>query len=95
MAFVRTRPQAEADLEEIWWHIAQDNPDAADVFLDQIEERCAVLAQFPLMGTAREDLLPSLRSLVVGSYVVFYLPVNGGIEIVRVLHGRRDLDALF
>jgi toxin ParE1/3/4 len=95
MTFVRTRPQAEADLEEIWWYIAQDSPDAADVFLDQIEERCAVLAQFPLMGTAREDLLPSLRSLVVGSYVVFYLPVNGGIEIVRVLHGRRDLDALF
>jgi len=95
MAFVRTRPQAEADLEEIWWYIAQDSPDAADGFLDQIEERCAVLAQFPLMGTAREDLLPSLRSLVVGSYVVFYLPVNGGIEIVRVLHGKRDLEALF
>jgi len=95
MTFVRTRPQAEADLAEIWWYIAQDSPDAADVFLDQIEERCAVLAQFPLMGTAREDLLPFLRSLVVGSYVVFYLPVNGGIEIVRVLHGRRDLDALF
>lgn len=67
MAFVRTRPQAEADLEEIWWYIAQDSRDAADVFLDQIEERCAVLAQFPLMGTARGDLLPSLRSLVVGS----------------------------
>jgi len=95
MTFVRTRPQAEADLEEIWWYIARDSPDAADGFLDQIEERCAVLAQFPLMGTAREDLLPFLRSLVVGSYVVFYLPVNGGIEIVRVLHGRRDLDALF
>jgi len=95
MTFVRTRPQAEADLEEIWWYIAQDSPDAADGFLDQIEERCAVLAQFPLMGTAREDLLPSLRSLVVGSYVVFYLPVNGGIEIVRVLHGKRDLEALF
>jgi toxin ParE1/3/4 len=95
MAFVRTRPQAEADLEEIWWYIAQDNPDAADAFLDQIEERCAVLAQFPLMGTDREDLLPFLRSLVVGSYAVFYLPVIDGIEIARVLHGRRDLDALF
>jgi toxin ParE1/3/4 len=95
MAFVHTRPQAEADLEEIWWYIAQDNPDAADVLLDQIEERCAVVAQFPLMGTARHDLLPSLRSLAVGNYVVFYLPLNGGIEVARVLHGRRDLDALF
>jgi toxin ParE1/3/4 len=32
-------PQAETDLDDIWWYIAQDNPDAADRFLDKIEER--------------------------------------------------------
>ncbi|HEY7494964.1 MAG TPA: type II toxin-antitoxin system RelE/ParE family toxin [Candidatus Tectomicrobia bacterium] len=43
------RPQAETDLDDIWWHIAQDNPDAADRVLDMIEERCQTLAQFPLV----------------------------------------------
>jgi plasmid stabilization system protein ParE len=30
MAIVEKRPLAESDLDDIWWHIAQDNPDAAD-----------------------------------------------------------------
>lgn len=47
MPQVLRRPQAEADPEDIWWHIAQDNPDAADRLLDTIDERCTTLAQFP------------------------------------------------
>jgi toxin ParE1/3/4 len=95
MSVIVKRPQAEADLDEIWGYIAQDNPAAADKTLDRIEERCNVLAQFPLMGVSREELLPSLRSLTVGNYVVFYLPMDEGIDIVRVLPGMRDIDALF
>ena len=59
-------PQAETDLDDLWWYIAQDNPDAADRFLDKIEERCQALARFPYMGQSREELLPSLRSLPIG-----------------------------
>jgi toxin ParE1/3/4 len=33
--------------------------------------------------------------LAVGNYVVFYRPIENGIEVVRVLHGRRDIAALF
>jgi toxin ParE1/3/4 len=47
------------------------------------------------MGVSRDELLPSLRSLTVGNYVIFYLPLLDGIEVVRVLPGMRDLDALF
>jgi len=47
MPQVLKRPQAEADLDDIWWHIAQESPDAADRLLDSIDERCATLAQFP------------------------------------------------
>lgn len=65
MPQVLKRPQAEADLDEIWWYIAQDNPDNADRFLDQIEERCRALAQFPHLGVGREELVPALRSLSV------------------------------
>jgi toxin ParE1/3/4 len=95
MPRVLKRPQAEADLDDIWWHIAQDNPDAADRLLDAIDERCTLLAQFPLVGTSRDELIPGLRSVPVGNYLVFYLPLDDGIEVVRVLHGARDIDVLF
>jgi toxin ParE1/3/4 len=95
MPQVLKRPQAETDLDEIWWYIAQDNPDRADRFLDMIEDRCQALARFPNMGISREELRPMLRSLAVGNYLIFYLPIEDGIEIVRVLPGMRDIDAIF
>ena len=95
MPQVLKRPQAETDLDEIWWYIAQDNPDNADRFLDKIEERCQALAQFPRLGVSREELMPALRSLAVGNCLIFYLPIVDGIEVVRVLSGMRDIDAVF
>jgi toxin ParE1/3/4 len=95
MPQVLKRPQAEADLDDIWWHIAQDNPDAADRLLDNIDERCTTLAQFPYISTSRDELMPALRSLPVGNYLIFYLPIPDGIEVVRVLPGMRDIDAFF
>ncbi len=82
-------------MEEIWWHIAQDNPDNADRFLDRILEKCETLADFPGMDTKRDELMDALRSLPVGNYLVFYLPLEDGAEIVRVLHRSRDIDILF
>ena len=95
MARVLKRPLAENDLDEIWLYIAQDNPDSADALLDKIEERCQALAQFPFIGTNRDELMPDLRSLPVGNCLIFYMPIEDGIVVVRVLHGMRDVDALF
>ena len=50
MPRILSRRQAVADLEDIWSHIAQDNPDAADHFIDLIEAGCRILAENPLMG---------------------------------------------
>ena len=74
--------------------LPQENPDAAHRLLDSIDERCATLAQFPSIGTSRDELLPNLRSLPVGNYLIFYLPIPDGIKVVRVLPGMRDIDAL-
>ncbi|MDR3557172.1 MAG: type II toxin-antitoxin system RelE/ParE family toxin [Syntrophobacteraceae bacterium] len=95
MARVLKRPQAETDLDEIWLYIALDSPDNADDFLDDFEKHCQALAQFPFIGANRDGLIPGLRSLAVGSYLIFYLPIEGGIDVVRVLHGMRDIDVLF
>ena len=95
MAKVLRKPQAEADLIEIWTFIAQDSPTRADMLLDEIDEKLQTLAQSPFIGIARNELGPKIRSFPIGNYVLFYQPIEDGIEIIRVLHGARDIEALF
>jgi toxin ParE1/3/4 len=45
------------------------------------------------MGRLRPELKAELRSLSTGNYVVFYLAMEDGIDLVRVLHGSRDIGA--
>ena len=66
MPRILKRPQAEKDLDEIWWFIAQDNPSAADRFLDELEEQCRALAQFPKMGVRGGVIPPLLKAPTVG-----------------------------
>jgi toxin ParE1/3/4 len=49
----------------------------------------------PYIARARGELCQNLRNFPFGRYVIFYLAMPDGIEIVRVLHGARDLDAIF
>lgn len=95
MPRVLKRPQAEADLDDLWWYIAQDNPEAADRLLERIEELCELLATRPQLGRRREELAPGLRSFPAESYAIFYQPITDGIAVVRVLHASRDIDRLF
>ena len=55
------------------------------------------LAGAPALGRIRPKLGPGLRSFVADRSVLFDRPLAGstGIELARVLHGARDLDALF
>jgi toxin ParE1/3/4 len=95
MSRILKSPAAENDLNEIWWFIAHDNPDSADKLLDEIAETSSKLAQFTNMGRSRDELHLGLRSFSVGRYLIFYMPIPDGIEIVRVLHGMMDIDASF
>jgi toxin ParE1/3/4 len=95
MARMLKRPEAENDLDDIWWYIAQDNPKEADQLLDRIQEKLFLLIEFPHMGTSRDELVPGLRSTTVENYLLFYFPLEDGIDLVRVLHGARELDILF
>lgn len=88
--FVRTR-RARQDLIDIWQPIAPNNPAAADALLDQIDEKCVLLAHDPRLGAERSDIRPGLRYFVVKEYLILYRIIEDGIEVVRVVHGRRDL----
>lgn len=86
---------AELDLAEIWTHIAKNNRPAANRVLDLIESRFQSIAQFPQIGSARPDIAEDLRCCWVGNYGVFYRVKPASVEIVRVLHGARDIAAIF
>ena len=47
------------------------------------------------MGKKRDELLPYLRSFPVENYLIFYRPIEEGIEVLRVVSGYRDLKRLF
>ena len=94
MPRVITSVRATQDLDDIWFYIAQDNVAAADALIDAIEQRCGILAGNPLMGRARPELAPEVRSYSVDRYVAFYRPHPDGIELVRVLHGARHLPGI-
>ena len=95
MARVTRRPLAAADILDIWDHIAEDSLDQADRWVDKLDEKFRLIATQPLLGRAREELAADLRSFPFGRYVIFYAPVDGGIDVVRVLHSARDVDAAF
>jgi toxin ParE1/3/4 len=93
VAVIVLQPRAKADLSEIWQFIAEDSDDQADAFIDLIDQKFQLLAQQSGLGRRREELAEGLRSFPVGRYVIFYLPVPGGVQIVRLLHGARDIEA--
>ena len=86
-------PEAEADLGEIAAYIAADDPKRALTFIDELEQSCAALLDFPEAGRARPDLAPRLRSKPHGRYVIFYTAGADEVRIERILHGARDVEA--
>ena len=100
MGNVYKHPQVIRDLIDLATYIAQDNMNFSDKFLTAAEETFKQLAQTPKMGKVREFDNPNLADVrqqpIKGfkNYLVFYLTKDSDVEILRVLHGRRDIDAI-
>lgn len=92
MGTVVRRPLAALDILDIWDHIADDDMVAADRWVDELDSSFGRLATQPLMGRARPELAPDLRSFPFQRYVISYLPLPDGIDVVRELHSARDVD---
>lgn len=95
-------PQAREDLLDIYVTIGLDNPSAAERVYTAIEDLAARLIAHPRLGVRRPEISPSARTLSVGPYLVLYQthpdtdhgPMRK-IEIVRIVHGHRDLSLVF
>ena len=100
---VERRPQAIRDLSDIAVYLAQQsgNDDLAFGFLAAAEAGFDQLAAMPAMGVAREYFDRELAGIrmwrIAGfdNYLIFYRSAESGIEIIRVLHAKRDIGSLF
>lgn len=95
MAQLIILPAAKADLIEIGDFIAQDNPARALSFVAEIEAKMLQAAERPESFPARDDVHEGLRSARHGRYLIFFLARVEEVQIIRVLHGARDLPGIF
>jgi toxin ParE1/3/4 len=83
-------PEADHDLDSIWSFIATNNPRAADAMIDRLTEAFDMLLTMPQAGRTRPEFGENLRSFAVDNFVIYYVKVSEGIDILRIIHGRRD-----
>ncbi len=94
MTGFKLSPEATQDIRQIWAYIAADNVPAARRVRLQILSACRRLAANPGIGHRREDLTDKpVLFWPVGSYLIVYA-MRKRPEIVRVLHGARDISGL-
>ncbi len=87
--------QAKEDTRNILLYLAERSGSqrVSDNFALQMDERIQQYARQPQMGTVYDELLPDLRYFTFkNQYIIFYQETSSGIEIIRVLHGARDID---
>jgi antitoxin ParD1/3/4/toxin ParE1/3/4 len=87
-------PEAAQDIREIWAYVAADSIQAARRLRLQILDACRGIADNPEIGHSREDLTEKpVLFWPTGSYLIIYV-ARKPVEIVRVLHGARDVPSL-
>jgi toxin ParE1/3/4 len=92
MARIVHAPAAEGDLLEIWVGLAANNVSAAERLANDLRAATQLLATQPLIGKSRREFGAGIRSFPVRDYVLVYRPIVDGVELVRVVHGARDLE---
>ena len=85
--------KANRDLLRTYAYLVQRNP--AESLVRRIDEKFSQLSALPFIGRERSSLGPGIRSVVVGTHVIFYTVAQSSITIVRVIDGRMDIDEEF
>lgn len=83
------------DYVDIWNYIAVDNQAAADRIIEKFDAALNLLSTAPGLGPRRDEFGLGMRSFPVGQYLIFYRAIDDGIELIRVLHGARNLFGIF
>jgi toxin ParE1/3/4 len=86
---------ASQDLNEIADYFAENNIEAGERFFQAFNRKCQQLVAFPNSGKSYESIRTGLRGLSFEKYIIFYKILEDGIEILRVVSGRRDFPSMF
>ena len=95
MASIYYSPEAEKDLEGVFAYLREHSENAVMRLAESIDQRTAILAANPGIGRDRSDLIEGLRSSAIEKFVLFFRLKGTTLEIVRLLHGARDIDSIF
>ena len=97
MAWIERSPRAKADILIAARYIAEQSQSRATAkrWIDTISDKLKLLGRQPHAGEIRPDLGHNVRAFPVGNYIIFYRPSEQGIEVLRVLHGSRDIPEVF
>jgi len=87
--------QATADLHSAYRYVAEHDEKAAEALIQNLDEKLQHLTRFPFLGRERNSLSPSLRGLVVGEQIIFYIIKDEAITVIRVIHTHMDIDVEF
>jgi len=87
--------EAIHDLDEISDYLGSRSIELGERFLKRFADRCKKLMNFPEMSRVYVEFDPNIRGLPLDSYVIFYRATKAEIEIIRVISGRQNLQALF
>jgi toxin ParE1/3/4 len=100
MPKIKRTPRAKQDLLEHVLYWVSISPDLAERFIEASEVAFEKLAQMPRKGQRQEFTSPELinvrRWFIPGfdKYLIFYRPIEGGVEILRVLHGMQNISRI-
>ena len=86
---------ASQDLNEIANYFAANNVKAGEKFFQDFNRKCKQLVSFPNSGKSYEEIYPKLNGIPLAGYIIFYRIFDDGIEILRVISGRRNLPSIF
>lgn len=88
-------PRASQDLNDISDYFVGRDIEAGERLLKEFNEKCQNLMRFPKMGKSYGRILKELRGVPLRSYIIFYRVIPDGVEILRVISGRQNLETLF
>lgn len=89
-------PEAEAQIVGIHGYLADHgSPAIAEAYANAIVERCEQLGDMPLVGIAREDIRPGLRTAFFRKRIVIaYAITSKTVTILGVFYGGQDYESL-
>ena len=86
-------PRARADLDDIWDYTVETwSAEQAERYIRILQQAIETIAADPTRGRACDDIRPGYRKFSVGSHVIFYRRLDSAVDVIRILHQRRDFE---